>query len=174
MLKVGTVRAPRGVKATELTKTKPSRLHGTTIYFEPDADIFRVNHFDAEWIKAHLEDMSYIHRGLAITFINEVTGEKHDLSHPGGIPEFLTQLVAEEKLIKANGLLEGSTIAAILLEQHWVSSNYRLRIGNGSERIEWIAAEDDGEVVHAAEPHTDWLLRFRLGLLSIFVSEDLL
>jgi len=64
--------------------------------------------------------------------------------------------------------------AASLLEQHWVSSNYRLRIGNGSERIEWLAAEDDGEVVHAAEPHTDWLLRFRLGLLSIFVSEDLL
>ena len=64
--------------------------------------------------------------------------------------------------------------AASLLEQHWVSSNYRLRIGNGSERIEWIAAEDDGEVVHAAEPHTDWLLRFRLGLLSMFVSEDLL
>jgi putative cardiolipin synthase len=64
--------------------------------------------------------------------------------------------------------------AASLLEQRWVSSNYRLRIGNGSERIEWIAAEDDGDVVHAAEPHTDWLLRLRLGLLSIFVSEDLL
>ncbi len=85
----------RGAKATELTKTKPSRLHGTTIYFEPDADIFRVNHFDAEWIKAHLEDMSYIHRGLAIAFVNEVTGEKHDLSHPGGIPDFLTRLVAD-------------------------------------------------------------------------------
>lgn len=78
----------RGVKATELAKIKPSRLHGTTITFEPDPDIFRVVHFDADWIKAHLEDMSYIHRGLAITFVNEVTGEKHDLSHPGGIPEF--------------------------------------------------------------------------------------
>ena len=42
-------------------------------------------------IKAHLEDMSYIHSGLKITFKNEVTGETLDLTHPGGIPEFLAQ-----------------------------------------------------------------------------------
>ncbi len=64
--------------------------------------------------------------------------------------------------------------AASLIEQLWVSSNYRLRIGNGSDRIAWIAAADDGELVHAAGPHTDWLPRVRLGLLSFFVSEDLL
>lgn len=85
----------RGVKATNLEKVGPNRLHGTTIYFEPDPDIFRVNHFDADWIKSHLEDMSYIHRGLAIHFHNEITKEKFDLSHPGGIPEFLTRLVQE-------------------------------------------------------------------------------
>ena len=33
--------------------------------------------------------MSYIHSGLKITFKNEVTGETFDLTHPGGIPEFL-------------------------------------------------------------------------------------
>ena len=48
---------------------------GTEIYFEPDPDIFRTVHFDAEWIKSHLEDMSYIHRGLSITLVNEVTIE---------------------------------------------------------------------------------------------------
>ena len=85
----------RGIKATDLAKGKPTRSHGTSIYFEPDVDIFRVNHFDADWIKSHLEDMSYIHRGLAILFVNQITGEKHDLSHPGGIPEFLTRLVTE-------------------------------------------------------------------------------
>jgi DNA gyrase subunit B len=85
----------RGVKATDLTKTKPTRQHGTSIYFEPDPEIFRVNHYDPEWIKSHLEDMSYIHRGLKIVFVNECTGETFDLSHPGGIPEFLTRLVAD-------------------------------------------------------------------------------
>jgi DNA gyrase/topoisomerase IV subunit B len=84
----------RGIKASDLERVGPHRLHGTSIYFEPDPDIFRVTHFDAEWIKSHLEDMSYIHRGLSIKFVNEVTKETFDLSHPGGIPEFMTKLVA--------------------------------------------------------------------------------
>src|SRR5262249_45600035 len=36
-----------------------------------------------------------IHSGLKITFKNEITKETIDLSHPGGIPEFLTHLVSE-------------------------------------------------------------------------------
>ena len=45
--------------------------------------------------------MSYIHSGLKITFKNEVTKETFDLTHPGGIPEFLQRLVAEGQ--KAGG-----------------------------------------------------------------------
>src|SRR5262249_28524440 len=36
-----------------------------------------------------------IHSGLKITFKNEITKETLELSHPGGIPEFLTRLVTE-------------------------------------------------------------------------------
>src|SRR5207253_1635355 len=36
-----------------------------------------------------------IHSGLKITFKNEVTKESFDLTHPGGIPEFLGRLVVE-------------------------------------------------------------------------------
>jgi DNA gyrase/topoisomerase IV subunit B len=85
----------RGRSATQLEKIGPFRGHGTTIYFEPDPDIFKTTHFDPDAIKAHLEDMSYIHSGLRITFKNEVSGETFDLAHPGGIPEFLGRLVAD-------------------------------------------------------------------------------
>ncbi len=85
----------RGKVATPLEKVGPFRGHGTLITFEPDPEIFKVTHFDADWIRQHLEDMSYIHHGLAIHFHNELTGEKLDLSHPGGIPEFLQKLVGE-------------------------------------------------------------------------------
>jgi DNA gyrase/topoisomerase IV subunit B len=85
----------RGKPASELQKLNAFRGHGTTIYFEPDPEIFKVTQFDAELIKARLEDMSYIHAGLKITFKNEITKETHDLTHPGGIPEFLGRLVAE-------------------------------------------------------------------------------
>jgi DNA gyrase subunit B len=87
----------RGKPATTLKSLGPARGHGTTIYFEPDQEIFKETHFDAEWIRSHLEDMSYIHSGLKISFKNEVSGEVHDLTHTGGIPEFLTRLITEGK-----------------------------------------------------------------------------
>lgn len=85
----------RGKTAGPIEKVGPFRGHGSTIYFEPDPDIFKTTHFDPDWIKSHLEDMAYIHKGLKITFKNDITKESFDLTHPGGIPEFLTKLVAE-------------------------------------------------------------------------------
>ncbi len=85
----------RGKKACDLKKERAMRGHGTTIFFEPDTDIFKATLFDAALIKSHLEDMSYIHSGLRIIFKNEATKETFDLTHPGGIPEFLNRLVGE-------------------------------------------------------------------------------
>jgi DNA gyrase/topoisomerase IV subunit B len=85
----------RGKPVSELEQVGPFRGHGTLIYFEPDPDIFKTTHFDPEVIKTRLEDMSYVHSGLKITFKNEMTGETFELAHPGGIPEFLTKLVAD-------------------------------------------------------------------------------
>ena len=53
-------------------------------------------------------------------------------------------------------------------------STYRLRMAQGGERIEWIAAQGDQQVVHRDEPDASWALRLKLGLLSMFVEEDLL
>src|SRR5438132_4676857 len=72
----------RGLMATKLEKVGAFRGHGTTIYFEPDTDIFKTTHFDPDWIKLHLEDMSFIHQGLKITFKNEVTKETTEFNHP--------------------------------------------------------------------------------------------
>src|SRR5947209_14729804 len=80
----------RGRAAGPIEKVGPFRGHGTIITFEPDSEIFKTTHFDPEQIKAHLEDMSYIHSGLKIAFKNDVTGDAYDLTHPGGIPEFLS------------------------------------------------------------------------------------
>ncbi|MCI0461223.1 MAG: type IIA DNA topoisomerase subunit B [Gemmataceae bacterium] len=85
----------RGKPTGPVAKLGPFRGHGTIITFEPDPEIFKTTHFDPDVIKARLEDMSYIHNGLKITFKNEQTGETLDLAHPGGIPEFLGKLVAD-------------------------------------------------------------------------------
>jgi len=85
----------KGTPTGKLEKVCLFRGHGTTIYFEPDETIFKTTRFNAEEIRSHLEDMSYIHSGLKIIFKNDVTGETHDLTHPGGIPEFLTRLITD-------------------------------------------------------------------------------
>ncbi len=84
----------KGEPTTELTTVGPARGRGTTIHFEPDPTIFKVTRFDPDVLKARLEDMSFIHSGLRITFKHEATGEVTEFSHPGGVPEFLAKLVA--------------------------------------------------------------------------------
>ncbi|MCS7015480.1 MAG: type IIA DNA topoisomerase subunit B [Gemmatales bacterium] len=86
----------RGKPVTELKRVGPARGHGTTIYFEPDAEIFRSVRFDPEVIREHLDAMGYIHRGLKLLFVNELTGEELDLSHPGGISDFLQHVIRQQ------------------------------------------------------------------------------
>jgi len=83
----------KGIPLDKVQKIGPARGHGTTIAFEPDPSIFKVIRFDADVLRARLEDMSFIHSGLKITFRNEPAGETHEFSHPGGIPEYLVKLV---------------------------------------------------------------------------------
>jgi putative cardiolipin synthase len=64
--------------------------------------------------------------------------------------------------------------AAALLQQHWEQGNYELRLAQAGERIEWVAQHDAYLEVHRAEPHADWLSRFRLELVSTLVPEELL
>ena len=54
-------------------------------------------HFNADTIRQHLEDISYIHGGLSITFTDEVKGEKHELSHPDGIFAYLERITGDSK-----------------------------------------------------------------------------
>ena len=84
----------KGIPQTKLEKVGPFRGHGTIIQFHPDPTIFRTVRFDPDTLKVRLEDISYIHSGLKITFKNEVNGEVVEYSHPGGIPEFLAKVVA--------------------------------------------------------------------------------
>ena len=85
----------RGVPQAKLEKVGPFRGHGTGIYFEPDDTIFKNTRFDADAIKSRLEDMSFIHSGLSITFKDEHGGHTYELANPGGLPAFLAKLVAD-------------------------------------------------------------------------------
>lgn len=84
-----------GKPTTPLKKVKPFRGHGTAIYFRPDDSIFRKTNFDTSVIREHLEDISYVHGGLSITFHDEVKNETIEYAHPDGIAGYLAKLTAE-------------------------------------------------------------------------------
>lgn len=109
-----------------LKKVKPFRGHGTTIYFRPDESIFRKVNFDSSIIREHLEDIAYVHGGLAITYHDEVKHETVEFSHPDGIVGYLAKLTAEgskkpvtEQIFSASKDEESTKIEVVL---RWTES----------------------------------------------------
>jgi DNA gyrase subunit B len=88
-------RYKRGRPTTPVKKVKAFRGHGTKVFFRPDDSIFKRIHFNGDLIRQHLEDISYIHGGLKITFHDETKKETHELSHPEGIAAYLDKLTSE-------------------------------------------------------------------------------
>tara|TARA_R110002072_G_scaffold303141_1_gene495739 strand:- start:60608 stop:62542 length:1935 start_codon:yes stop_codon:yes gene_type:complete len=86
----------RGVPKAPVKKVKPFRGHGTAIFFRPDEQIFRTIHFKTDVIRQHLEDISFIHGGLKITFVDEVRKETHEYSNPNGIAAYLDKILKDE------------------------------------------------------------------------------
>ena len=85
----------RGVPTGPVQKSRPFRGSGTTIFFRPDAKIFNRTHFNGEIIKQHLEDISYIHAGLKIKFVDESKNETVEYAAPEGIRAYLAKIIGE-------------------------------------------------------------------------------
>lgn len=84
-------------KATgKLKKLGPARGTGTTIYFEPDAQIFSKTEFNPETIRERLEVASYIHKGLKVIWNDEVNGKKEVFQHEDGIAAFLRKILGDK------------------------------------------------------------------------------
>lgn len=86
-----------GLATGKLKKIGKARGTGTTVTFEPDPEIFPKTEFSADLIRERLEIASYLHKGLSVTFEDEVRGDKHAFRHAEGIVDYLSKVVAERK-----------------------------------------------------------------------------
>lgn len=86
----------RGRPTTKVEKIRPFRGHGTSIFFRPDDQIFSRIHYSSDTIRQHLEDISYVHGGLKITFQDEAKHEKTEFHHPAGIAAYLDKIIADD------------------------------------------------------------------------------
>jgi DNA gyrase subunit B len=85
----------RGKATTKLRKVGPARGTGTSITFHPDSEIFGKQSFSAETIRFRLDAKAFLHKGLAIVFVDEAAGTKETFEHAGGIADFLTKIVTD-------------------------------------------------------------------------------
>jgi DNA gyrase subunit B/topoisomerase-4 subunit B len=85
----------QGVPAGPLKKVGPARGTGSTIYFHPDPSIFPRIEFDTALLRERLEIASYLHRGLRITFVDEVADKRDTFVHEDGLAAYLARLVKE-------------------------------------------------------------------------------
>ena len=85
----------RGKATGPLKKVGPARGTGTTVYFHPDPTIFPKIEFDPALIRERLEVVSYIHKGVKVTFEDEAEGKKDVFQHQEGLAEYVAKIVAE-------------------------------------------------------------------------------
>ncbi|MEO0514520.1 MAG: DNA topoisomerase IV subunit B [Planctomycetota bacterium] len=86
----------KGKPTTKLLKKKgATRGTGTTITFTADPTIFPKTQFNPETLKARLETVSFLHKGVKVHFVDEVNNTKVSFQHHNGIADYLKQVLKE-------------------------------------------------------------------------------
>jgi DNA gyrase subunit B len=88
-----------GAPTARLKKVGPSRKHGTTVTFWPDATIFEETEFRAQTLIERLREMAFLNRGLEIRFRDERPDPvfEQTFKFSGGISDFVRHLNASKE-----------------------------------------------------------------------------
>jgi DNA gyrase subunit B len=115
----------RGKPTGPIKKVGAARGSGTIVYFHPDSTIFPKIEFEAALIKERLEIVSYIHKGVRVTFENEAEGTKDVFQHQEGLSDFLKSIVgarSSKPVHDAPFLLERESGPRLDLVLQWTES----------------------------------------------------
>ncbi len=83
----------RGVPQGPLEKGEPTDVHGTTITFLPDAEVFETLDFEFATLEQRLRETAFLTRGLKIAIEDERgEGQRADFHYEGGIEDFVAYL----------------------------------------------------------------------------------
>ena len=88
----------RGQPVEKLKKVGPARGTGTAVYFHPDPEIFPKIEFDAGLIRERCEVISYIHKGVKVTFTDEGAKQHDVFEHAEGLTAFARKLVNQRQV----------------------------------------------------------------------------
>jgi DNA gyrase subunit B/topoisomerase-4 subunit B len=124
-------RFKQGHPVSAVKKTGPARGTGTTVFFRPDSTIFPKIEFDPEVIKERLEVSSYLHKGVKITFDDEVRKGKTIFQHSEGIVDYLKKIVVDRNATQVHD-------APFMLTRENDASGIRLDMA-----LQWTQSTDE-------------------------------
>ena len=182
----------RGKPTGPLKKTGPARGTGTTVYFHPDSTIFPKVEFDAAVIRERLEVISYIHKGVKVTFESEADGTKAVFHHDEGLSDYLKKIVAargSKPVHEVAFLLERESGPRLDLVLQWTEATDEhirsyvngIPTGSGGTHDNGLRAGLGKAVRNYIETHnlspkgvtltTDDIREGLTGVLSLFIEE---
>lgn len=85
-------RFEKGVPVTSLKTIGKTRNTGTKITFKPDPEIFEELEFSQDTLIQRLRELSFLSRGVKITYTDKRTEQQRVFQHNGGISDFVLYL----------------------------------------------------------------------------------
>jgi DNA gyrase/topoisomerase IV subunit B len=182
----------RSGKPGKLQKIGKARGSGTTVFFRPDPEIFPKTDFSAEDIRQRLEITSYLHKGLKITFTDEVAKTSDVYKHDEGIADYLARILRERNARSAHetpfALFRDNGLRVELVFQWTEATDEHLRsyvngipTGSGGTHENGLRAAVVKAVRNYVETHSlsprgvsitaDDIREGLVGVLSVFVQE---
>ena len=108
----------RGVPTSEMTSSATSKGRGTTLTFTPDLEIFPSINFHAHTILKLVKAKSFLFKGVELIWkcAKELTSEnipeEAHFHYPGGLKDYLTDLMGESELLHKDPFAEDGTFGA--------------------------------------------------------------
>jgi len=116
----------RGKAKTKLLRKKGAvRGSGSSIYFHPDPTIFPRTEFDADTIRQRIEIVSFLHKGIKLTFNDQASQHKDVFLHKDGLRDYLAKIIAERRAKPVHDppfILSKNNAARIELIVQWTQS----------------------------------------------------
>jgi DNA gyrase subunit B len=108
----------RGVPTSKIKKVGTCENSGTTITFEPDAEIFSTIEYDWKKIITHLRQQAFLTKGVRIEIIDNRTDtiQYHAFYFDGGLMSFLRYLSRDKKSLQDTAFYVNKSVEDIEVE----------------------------------------------------------
>lgn len=150
-----------GHLVTPLEQLGPSRKHGTTVRFKPDASIFSTVEFKWDTIYNHLQEEAFLLKKVHFFLKDERSGLSHEFYYENGLREYVSVLTSnKEKLGLGMDFEDPNGQIKIEVALQWCLKDYNANIYSyaNSVRTQGGGTHETGLRLGLTRAVNDWAI----------------